>query len=304
MEVTMDATTQAPIACAGCGAALADDQRYCLHCGLAQGGPRVAFRELIAPAVATPAAVGGQPPEPVMPGISSAPAPVPAPPPRDWTPLVALGGLGTLALVLVVGVLIGRSGTPGGPAAPQVITVAGGSAPAAAAPVADTTVADDWPSARTGFTVELGTLPKAGTTAAQVAAATAAAAAKGASDVGVLDGDAHGAPEPGSWVVYSGSFDTRKQASRALAKLRGDNPDAAVLKVGGAAGGSGGGGGGAVDPADAAAGAQAVQDLNGSSGDDYQRKSAKLPDTVALPGKPPPKDDKAPGGGSGAETIG
>jgi len=47
-----------------------------------------------------------------------------------------------------------------------------------------------------------------------------------------------------------------------------------------------------------------VQDLDSASGEDYQRKSARLPDTVALPGKPPPADDKAPGGGSGAETIG
>jgi hypothetical protein len=50
--------------------------------------------------------------------------------------------------------------------------------------------------------------------------------------------------------------------------------------------------------------AKALQGLQSTSGTDYQKKSAKLPDTVALPGKPPPKDNKAPGGGSGAQTIG
>jgi hypothetical protein len=208
MEVTMDAT-QAMAACAGCGAALADDQRYCLHCGAPQGDPRVAYRELIAPAVATPAPAAAPP-------VAGAPAPPAASPARDWTPVIALGGLGALALVLVVGVLIGRSGTTARPAAapaPQVITI-GGVAPAAS----DTS--------------------------------------------GTAESD-------------SGSGD---------AKGKGKQDDA--------------------DAVDTKAGAKAVDDLSNASGEDYQKKSAKLPDTVALPGKPPPKDNKAPGGGSDAEVIG
>ncbi len=289
----MDATTQAPIACAGCGAALAGDQRYCLHCGLPQGDARVAYRELIVPAVATPTASA---PPPHAPPAGLAPAPAP----RDWTPVIALGGLGALALVLVVGVLIGRSGTPTAASAPQVITVASG-APVAAAPAAATAVTEDWPADQDGFTVELGTLPKEGTTAAQVDAAKTAAGAKGATEVGVLDGDLHGAPESGSWVIYAGVFDTRKQAKKALGPLQDKTPEAAVLQVGGGSSSGGGGGGSATDTK---AGEQAVQDLDSATGEDYQKKSSKLPDTVALPGKPPPKDDKAPGGGSGAETIG
>lgn len=207
-----DTTTASAGPCASCGAALAGDQRYCLHCGRAQGDPRVAYRELIVPAVTTAPAAAPAPPAVAQ----AAPA---APAPRDWTPLYALGGLAALALVLVVGVLIGKSGTPtaAAPAAPQVITVSG------AAPAA--------------------------TTPADASAAS--------------DGDGRG----------------RSGAKHA-------------------------GGGRAVDPAEAAAGAKAVQDLDSASGEDYQRKSARLPDTVALPGEPPPADDKAPGGGSDAETIG
>ncbi len=220
MEVTMEATTQVPIGCAGCGAALAADQRYCLHCGAPQGDPRVAYRELIDPARSA-AAHGATAVHPIA-AANGAPFAHAAafphhPPARDWTPLFALGALGTLALVLVVGVLIGKSGTADPVAAPppQVITISGG-APAAATPTDAST--DD-------------------------------------------SGDG------------SGKKDGKGKGSDA-------------------------------DKVDTKAGAQAVQDLNSASGDDYQKKSARLPDTVALPGEPPPKDDKAPGGGSDAETIG
>jgi hypothetical protein len=220
MEVRMDATTtQATVTCARCGAPLAEDQHYCLHCGEAQGDPRVAYRRLIAPAVAAPQAAA--PALAAPPPTATAPSGPPPAPPRDWTPLLALGGLAALALVLVVGVLIGKSGTPtaAAPAAPQVITVSG------AAPAATT---------------------------------------------------------PANTADSSGSGSGRRSGTKHHAS-----------------------GGGKVNSAEAAAGAKAVQDLNNaSSGDDYQRKSARLPDTVALPGKPPPRDNKAPGGGSGAESIG
>ncbi|MGN6190254.1 MAG: hypothetical protein ACTHOE_15280 [Conexibacter sp.] len=217
MEVTMHhTTTAAGVTCASCGAALADDQRYCLHCGQSQGESRVAYRELIAPAVTAVHATASEQPTAVAPP-AAAPVPLGAPP-RDWTPVIALGGLAALALVLVVGVLIGKSGTQtaAAPAAPQVITVSG------AAPAATT-------------------------------------------------------PSDTSDTSGSGSGREAKHHAR---------------------------GGGKVSAAEQAAGARAVQDLNSSSGEDYQRKSARLPDTVALPGRPPAADNKPAGGGSGAETIG
>ena len=199
---------QTTIACGGCGASLASDQRYCLHCGAVHAEPRVAYRQLIGPAADREAATA----------VLTPPLPATTPVARDWTPLIALGTLATLALVLVVGVLIGKSGidaTNASAPAPQVITV-GAAAPAAADAAADAT-----------------------------------------------DAAADGGRRPTG----------RARADRALARK-------------------------------AARDKQALEDLEGTSGADYQRKSAKLPDTVALPGEPPPKDDKAPGGGSGAETIG
>lgn len=317
----------APGECHACGAALAEDQRYCLGCGVRQGEPRVAYRELIDPeASAQPgrplsAAAGAEPLSPLAPaagaqrgsplarGAGAQPGPpfapaAGAPAARDWTPVIALGGLAALALVLVVGVLIGRSGSDAPPqaAAPQVIRLQE-SAPAAAAPAANaaaTEVVENWPAGERGFTVSLGTLPKDGTTSAQVDAAKADATAKGATGVGVLDSDAHGSLAPGEWVVYAGVFKTRAQAARALAGVRAGHPDARVIEVADSAEGSDS----SSDAAPSRAAPAAVRDLDNSSGEDYQRKSRNLPDTLALPGKPPPKDDAAPGGGGEAETIG
>lgn len=115
--------------CPSCGAALADDQRYCLNCGQRQGEPRVAFRQRLeakdaatqtpAPAAAVAAAPGGTAPEP------------PQKPQRDYAPLAAAGGIAVLGIMLLIGVLIGRGtgGSSDSAAAPQVVTV--GAAPAA-----------------------------------------------------------------------------------------------------------------------------------------------------------------------------
>jgi hypothetical protein len=50
-------------------------------------------------------------------------------------------------------------------------------------------------------------------------------------------------------------------------------------------------------------GAKAIQDIQGATGSDYSKKSAKLPKTLTTPGAPPPKDNKPAGAGSGSETF-
>jgi hypothetical protein len=49
--------------------------------------------------------------------------------------------------------------------------------------------------------------------------------------------------------------------------------------------------------------AKAIEDIQGASGEDYSKKSEKLPKTLTTPGKPPPKDNKPAGGGSDSETF-
>lgn len=113
--------------CRGCGAAMAEDQRYCLNCGERRGGPRVDFRRHL------DAAKGkgeSAPPN----GAAASPAPDPAAPKasegerrqRDYAPLAAAGGIAVLGIMLLIGVLIGRGTGDGGSTAaqPSVVTVA------------------------------------------------------------------------------------------------------------------------------------------------------------------------------------
>ena len=265
--------------CADCDSPLADDQRYCLECGARRNGARLPFNEMARPAEAAPAA---------------------APPdrhPQGITPGMAAAGVAIAVLFLGVGVLVGRAGSDDSQLAakPTVVRV-GGAAPAAAADAqqaSNTTVKSDWPSGKEGWTVQLQELPK--DDASKVAAAKADAKDKGAPDVGLLDTDQFESLPPGNYIVYSGQFDSKDKASAALAKLKKDFPKAKVLHVGGSAP--------AIDSAKAKQDKQAVQSLENLSGSDYAKQSRKLPDTLALPGKPPPKDNKEGGGGSGFETI-
>ena len=106
--------------CGECGKPLAADQRYCLNCGHRRGESRVDFeRHLFAGGDA--AAGNGR-------ALAAAPSG------RAWNPLVAVGLIALLAIMLLVGVLIGMEDddeqTTTGTAPAQ------GAAPTATAPAA------------------------------------------------------------------------------------------------------------------------------------------------------------------------
>lgn len=283
--------------CTSCSAPMASDQRYCLSCGV-RGTERRVPVDTLDP---------GRPASSLAADLGTRPAPAFARFGGSW---------GVAALVLValgVGVVIGSRGneTQVAGKTPSV-TISGGAlggATGAAAPVAaGGAAADEWPD-QDGFTVQLGELA-AGTDQAAADAAKAAATAKGAEAPGVLDAGAHGLTA-GSLVLYDGVFETRKLAETALKPLKKEYPDARVIKV--AATSSAGAG--AASDSSADAGGSSVDkpatvsksDLKASENLDpaaFQKKSKKLPKTTALPGKPPPKDNAAPGGGSDAESIG
>ncbi|MFN8113512.1 MAG: hypothetical protein U0R51_09970 [Solirubrobacterales bacterium] len=201
-------------ACRSCHAPLATDQRYCMNCGERRGATRV---DLDAMAADQDVAPGGAPVAPAIAPAASSQGP--------WTPMAIVGGIATLAVVLLVGVMLGR-GDNNDPV--QV----------AAAPVATT------------------------------AAATTTTA------------------DPGTEKVAStGGGDAKKKDEK-----------------------NSGGGGDKVVDATKAPGAETVTDdqlnaLDEASGDDYAKQSKNLPDTIALPGEPPPKDNEAPGGGGPAQVI-
>jgi hypothetical protein len=287
-----------PDQCPSCRAPVAHDQRYCLNCGARQPSARV------------PIPAPGKPADEATAG-GTAPS---QPPVRDWTPVIALGGLAALALVLVIGVLIGRSGqsTPKVAAGPQVITVNGGASTpspsssaattssAASAPAA--TISDDWPSGKSAWTVQLQTVSQGGATSASVNAAKSAASSKGAPSVGVLNGSKYNSLGS-DYIIYSGVYSSQAAATTALAKLKKSFPSAKVLHVV-PSGGSGGGAvtaGSPVSSAQQQAGSQAISSLNNCQGSACSK--VKAPSQIATPGKAPPKDNKPAGGGGGGQTF-
>ena len=273
--------------CPACAAPLAVDQRYCLNCGARRAEPRLPFREVVQRQGREQAA---------------AVAPTPARQPRDWTPVMALASLGILAIVLVLGILIGRTGSDSDSPGAQVISLEEGGA--AAGGGTENVSADlgrareTWPEGKEGWTVELGSLSK-DKSADAVQAAREDAESKGAEDVGIIDSDAHASLPGGSWIVYSGVYDDKAGASSALRDLKKEFPDAQVIEVADTKPK-----GEKVDIGNAETlDTEDLQELDNLSGDEYVKKSRKLPDETAIPGEAPPKDNKTPGGGSDPTVI-
>jgi hypothetical protein len=162
--------------CPGCGAPLAGDQRYCLHCGARRPEARLEFLDVLDADVRTRAAPAFAPPvAAAAPGLNARL--------QANSGALALGAV--LLLTLLVGLLVGHWVTGGAPvaasapAAPQVIKLegAGAAAPAASTP------ADASASGSAGSTSSAKS--KASSTARRGAAATA----KGAVSVQQVGGD-------------------------------------------------------------------------------------------------------------------
>jgi hypothetical protein len=208
--------------CAGCGAPLADDQRYCLECGQRR-------------APVSSSLLGGSPPAGLyQAGRVDAIPPEPPPPTHGGgrnNTLTVIAGVGVLLLAMGVGVLIGRSaGSRQTAAAPQVISVAGTpTTPANTASEASFT--GDWPSGTSGYTVQLQTLPQSSTKASEVEAAKAAASMKGAKGVGALKSEDFSSLKAGNYVIYSGVYRKRSEAEKALRALKKSFPAASVVAV-------------------------------------------------------------------------
>jgi SPOR domain len=276
--------------CAQCGAPLASDQRYCLNCGYRRAETRLPFLGIHRDQTAATRTE-------VVPTRR-----------RELSALwLVVASAAAFALVLGLGILIGSLGDGGKQVVasrPQVITVA---APATGTTTAAVSFTSDWPDGKDGFTVQLRTLPNDTTQPQAVDAAKSAARSNGAIAVGALDSDDFSSLDSGNYVVYSGVYDSRKQAKKALSKLKRDFPAARVIHVA-----AGGGIAAKGDPnalsghkKEATVGKNQLKQLQKLSPSQYQKKSSKLPDTTKLPGKAPSKDKKKPGGGKGgAQVIG
>ena len=292
---TLETTPTSFENCLSCGAAMAEDQRYCLNCGVRRGETRLPFAQVIATAQQQQPAAP-PPPDP------------PQPPSLAITWPVAAGGAAVLVLALGVGVLIGHGTAGNGKVAsntPQVITVGGSGTTGAsnAASSSSSTFTADWPSGKSGWTIQLQSLSTDSATPADVAAAKTAASGKGAKDVGALKSDDYSSLSSGLYVIYSGDYKSKKEAQSALAGVKKNFPNATVIEVsnsGGSSGGSDSGGG----TAKGSTSKKALENLNNLSPQEYQKQSQKLPDKITTPGKKAPIDKSKPvGGGSDSETI-
>jgi hypothetical protein len=236
--------------------------------------------------------------EPVQRGGSPAVGAAPAAPPPGARPadgagqrngtLTVIAGVGVLLLAMGVGVLIGRSGaSKQSTAPPQVISVASAPSTGAAAPAAsEASFTSDWPAGKTGYTVQLQTLPQSGTAVTAVESAKSAASAKGAKSVGALKSEEFSSLTAGSYVIYSGVYTKKAEAEKALGSLRGSFPAAKVLNVSNGSSSSssteppttspGGVGQSEAHPAPPSV----LKSLKSVKGKSYEEKSKNLPDVV------------------------
>ncbi len=224
-------------ACDQCGAPVEDRQRYCVVCGTRRRHANDPAARFLADATSR---------------TRSSRRSSPATPARGRRTF----GLGTavmlavIPLAVAVGVMAG--GSAGGGDAnllaalrsqkPTVVNVASAGGAAGVGTAAASTSPGSTPVATLsstftltrGYAVELQTLPKAGSTLADVSAAEHAASAKGASAVGVITpASFHVTPSPpsGAVVIYSGQYKSKATATAALAKLKRKFPSARVIAV-------------------------------------------------------------------------
>jgi len=208
--------------CEECGAPLDEKQRYCVSCGARRrdkGGPADSYF-----------ATAGR---------------------RRRGPGRAPGGTGgraaavlffvLLPLAVAIGVLVGKGNGNNDQSLADAIKglqANTGSGTAVAAASAPTPITSDFTLDK-GYTVELKTLPQSSDQAA-VDAAKKDATSKGAADVGIINTSEFTvtpAPDAGAYVLYSGQFKSKGEATKALGKLKAKFPDAQVVAVKRASGG-------------------------------------------------------------------
>ncbi len=286
--------------CPLCESPLASDQRYCLNCGSRRGDPRIPIDEAVAFGTSSPTTAASP--------LPNGPTTALSPPieHRSLTPLAAVLAVSTVVVAMGIGVVLGRGGDSKtvAAAAPQVITIGAAGAGDTAEKVGAKAFTSSWPAAKSGFTVELVALPKSSTNPTAVAAAKRSATTKGAPNVGALDSTKYASLPAGSYVVYSGVFETKAGAANALKKLKSKFPAAKVVLVSTKATPKS-----AVTPKSSAPDPKTVDQgqlnkLQNATPEEYQKQSKKLPSEIGTQGTPPPTDNKPAGGGGGATEIG
>lgn len=277
----------ASASCASCGSPLAEDQRYCLHCGerisppssVLLGGPP-------SQAAAVPSSASLVPPGYAPPGVPSAQGGGE----RRGNAVTIIAGVGVLLLAMGVGVLIGRSSASksNAPVSP-VINVATAPASTGSSTASEAAFTSDWPVGTNGYTVQLQTLPSASTALSAVEAAKSAATAKGAKSVGALKSEEFASLAAGNYIVYSGVYSKQGEASKAVKGLKKSFPAATVIHLSTGAAKSSSGSTSTTPAAKSPVGSSeshpappsVIENLHKHKGKSYEEESKNLPNVVS-----------------------
>jgi hypothetical protein len=216
--------------CGTCGAPLEASQRYCVNCAARRpDADNPATQYLAAGGARRSRAVAGAP------VAASARKPAESPSSR----LAAVVFFALLPIAVGVGILVGRSGNDDSKLLDALKNVQGTAVastnPGDSGALTGNTgsVSSDF-SLDKGYVVKLDLLPVEGTDQSAVDAAKKDAEDNGASDVGVINpSDFTTTPDQGQkdYVLYSGEFKTKAEATKALGKLKKDFSDAEVIEV-------------------------------------------------------------------------
>jgi hypothetical protein len=237
--------------CQQCGAPLDRRQRYCVSCGSRRSDATNPASRYFATAS-----------QRRRQSVAVAARPASVQPPQASTPrTIAVFFLVLLPIAVAVGVLVGRGGSSNDNDALLAALEKSGATASTAGAGAATDVSDtssnllpsDF-SLDKGYTVMIGTLPIDGTDQAAADSAKSDAEGNGAKDVGIINpGDFVTKPDQGqdAYILYSGEFDSKADADKAIGGLKKDFPDAKVIGVTAGGGSSGSTGGKPTnDPAD------------------------------------------------------
>lgn len=218
--------------CQECGAPMDRQQRYCVNCAARRADAENPSSQYFAAANRWRRRGGHRRSEPD----------------RSTSRAAAVGFFALLPIAVAIGVLIGRGGSSSGPDEAALLhalrngqataSTAGGAA--SAATVSDQrgsgpakVLSSDF-SLKEGYTVKIDLLPVSSTDQAAADSAKSAAEKKGAKKVGIINpSDFQLTPSQGTsnYILYSGEFMSKSEASRALAGLSKDFTGAEVLKV-------------------------------------------------------------------------
>jgi hypothetical protein len=220
-ETTSQTNEQQYAHCEECGAPLDEKQRYCVSCGARRRDANVPSSRYFA----TAARKGRRGPGKA--GSSSG------------ARAAAVLFFVILPIAVAIGVLVGK-GNGGGNNDQQLADAlkslqanGGASSNALASNTAATPITSDFTLDK-GYTVELKTLPVDGTDQAAVDAAKRGATSQGAADVGIINTSEFAvtpAPPANTYVLYSGQFKSKGEATQALGKLKAKFKDAQVVSV-------------------------------------------------------------------------